>query len=130
MDWLNASQDLIQLLAETLRVALEGLSVLSVLIGLLAMARLAGRRARRQGRLLEERPSNRGRLTFGTWLSLALEFQLGADIVATTVSPSGQHLIQLGAVAIIRTLLNLFLGRELEQELRIEELGRAVPPTA
>jgi uncharacterized membrane protein len=130
MDWLDPTQHLIRLLAETLRVALEGLSVLSVLIGLLAMARLVGRRARRQGRLLEERPSNRGRLTFGTWLSLALEFQLGADIVATTITPSGEHLIQLGAVAVIRTLLNLFLGRELEQEQRLEERGRALAASA
>jgi uncharacterized membrane protein len=60
------------------------------------------------------------RLRFGAWLSLALEFQLGADIVATTTTPSGQHLIQLGVVAVIRTFLNLFLGRELEAETRLE----------
>lgn len=126
MDWLATTQELIRLMAETLRVALEALSVLCVLIGLLAMARLVGRRARQRGRLIEERPSNRGRITFGTWLSLALEFQLGADIVATTISPDSQHLIQLGAVAVIRTLLNVFLGRELEQEFRLEE--RSQPP--
>lgn len=121
MEWLELSNQWIRLLAETLRVGLEALSVLCVLAGLLATARVAGRRARRQGRLLGERPSNRARITFGTWLSLALEFQLGADIVATTVSPSNQHLIQLGAVAAIRTLLNVFLGRELEAELRLED---------
>lgn len=103
-------------MAETLRVALEALSVLCVLIGLLAMARLVGRRARQRGRLIEERPSNRGRITFGTWLSLALEFQLGADIVATSTSPTGAHLVQLAVVAVIRTLLNVFLARDLESE--------------
>jgi uncharacterized membrane protein len=54
-------------------------------------------------------------------LALALEFQLGADIVATTASPSEQNLIQLAVVAVIRTFLNVFLGREIEAELRREE---------
>ena len=54
------------------------------------------------------------RTQFGSWLSLALEFQLGADIVATTASPSRDNLIQLAAIAVIRTGLNVFLARELE----------------
>jgi uncharacterized membrane protein len=97
---------------------LEGLSVLTVLGGLLAISRDA---LPRLGRSLPLRPSNRARLTFGSWLALALEFQLGADIVATTVSPSPAHLIQLGVVALIRTFLNLFLSREIEVERRQEE---------
>jgi len=49
-------------------------------------------------------------------LAMALEFQLGADIVATSSSPTGAHLVQLGVVAVIRTLLNAFLARDLEAE--------------
>ena len=56
---------------------------------------------------------NRLRLKFGGWLALALEFQLASDIIKTTVSPSYEHLIQLGAIAIIRTFLNYFLSKEL-----------------
>lgn len=56
------------------------------------------------------------RLTFGSWLAMALEFQLGADIVAISTSPTGAHLVQLGVVAVIRTLLNVFLARDLEAE--------------
>ena len=89
-----------------------------MLSGLLAISRDA---LPRLGRRLPQRPSNRARLTFGSWLALALEFQLGADIVATTVSPSPTHLIQLGVVALIRTFLNIFLGREIEAERRLEE---------
>ena len=63
------------------------------------------------------------RLRFGAWLSLALEFQLGADIVATTTTPSGAHLIQLGVVAVIRTLLNVFLARDLEAEASHQSLS-------
>jgi hypothetical protein len=36
---------------------------------------------------------------FGTWMAMALEFQLGADIVATTVNPSLQALGELAAEA-------------------------------
>src|SRR5215813_9927868 len=56
------------------------------------------------------------RLVFGGWLVVALEFQLAADIVGTIVSPTAQHLIELGAIAVIRTFLNYFLGKELKEE--------------
>src|SRR5215467_2516844 len=56
------------------------------------------------------------RMIFGGWLVVALEFQLAADIVATIVSPTTAHLIELGAIALIRTFLNYFLGKELKEE--------------
>lgn len=58
---------------------------------------------------------NRLRLLFGGWLALALEFQLASDIIKTTVSPTYEHLIQLGAIAVIRTFLNYFLSKELNE---------------
>jgi uncharacterized membrane protein len=104
-------------LATATRLLLECLSVLTVLAGLLATA--SGALASFSGRL-PRRPSNRARLGFGSWLALALEFQLGADIVSTTINPSGQHLIQLGVVAVIRTFLNVFLAREISVEEALE----------
>ncbi len=104
-------------LAAATRLLLESLSVLTVLYGLLATLRQF---LPRLGRSLPERPSNRARLTFASWLALALEFQLGADVVSTTTAPSQANLIQLGVVAVIRTFLNIFLGREIEVEQRIE----------
>jgi uncharacterized membrane protein len=59
------------------------------------------------------------RMIFGGWLVVALEFQLAADIVGTIVSPSTAHLIELGAIAVIRTFLNYFLGRELSEEKEV-----------
>jgi len=56
------------------------------------------------------------RMVFGGWLVVALEFQLAADIVGTIVSPTTAHLIELGAIAVIRTFLNYFLGKELKEE--------------
>lgn len=62
------------------------------------------------------------RLTLGRHLALGLEFQLGADILSTAVSPSLDDLARLGAIAAIRTVLNLFLQRELrEADARVRE---------
>lgn len=70
---------------------------------------------------------NRLRLRFGGWLALALEFQLASDILQTTVSPSYENLIQLGAIALIRTFLNYFLSKELGElpELIKKNLGKS-----
>ncbi len=59
---------------------------------------------------------NEIRLTLARYLALALEFQLGADILSTAVAPSWDQIGKLGAIAIIRTALNYFLTREMRQE--------------
>ena len=51
---------------------------------------------------------------FATWLLLALEFELGADIIRSAVSPNWTDIGQLGAIAVIRTFLNYFLEKDLE----------------
>ena len=58
----------------------------------------------------------RFRMIFGGWLVVALEFQLAADIAGTIVSPTSAHLIELGAIALIRTFLNYFLNKELKEQ--------------
>jgi uncharacterized membrane protein len=117
----ESAESLLLVLAGGLRFVLEALSVATVLLGLLAtVSQLLGRRRPR-------RSLAAARLTFGSWLSMALEFQLGADIVATTTTPSGPNLIQLAVVAVIRTFLNVFLARELEAETRLERESAAGP---
>jgi len=59
---------------------------------------------------------NRIRLTLARYLALALEFQLGADILSTAIAPSWDQIGKLGAIAVIRTALNYFLTREMRQE--------------
>lgn len=59
---------------------------------------------------------NRIRLTLARYLALALEFQLGADILTTAVAPSWDQIGKLGAIAVIRTTLNIFLTREMREE--------------
>ncbi|WP_127475666.1 DUF1622 domain-containing protein [Sulfurivermis fontis] len=56
------------------------------------------------------------RLTFARYLSLALEFQLGADILSTAIAPSWDQIGKLGAIAVIRTALNFFLQHEMRAE--------------
>src|SRR5262245_29170541 len=51
---------------------------------------------------------------YGVWLLLGLEFELAADIIGSVVSPSWQEVGKLGAIAVIRTFLNYFLEKDLE----------------
>ena len=60
--------------------------------------------------------NNETRLYLGRYLALGLEFQLGADILGTAVSPGFEEIGKLGAIATIRTALNYFLARELREE--------------
>jgi uncharacterized membrane protein len=59
---------------------------------------------------------NEVRLTFARWLAVALEFELAADILNTAVTPSWSDIEKLAAIAALRTALNYFLEREIEQE--------------
>lgn len=114
---IERAEQILALLAEALKLSLEALSVATVLIGLLATLQPCLPRRRRGEATLPGISSTR--LRFGSWLSMALEFQLGADVVATTARPSRDNLIQLAVVAVIRTFLNAVLVRELETEHRL-----------
>ncbi len=56
------------------------------------------------------------RLLLAKYLILALEFQLAADILSTAIAPSWEQIGKLSAIAVIRTALNYFLSREMQQE--------------
>jgi uncharacterized membrane protein len=71
-----------------------------------------------------EVPKEAIRLSLGRSLSLALEFQLAADILGTALNPSLRDIETLGAIIVLRTVLNFFLGRELDAAQRREQ---AVP---
>jgi len=58
---------------------------------------------------------------FGVWLLLGLEFALAADIITSVISPTWQDIGELGAIAVIRTFLNYFLERDLENADAITE---------
>ena len=59
------------------------------------------------------------RLRLGRWLTLAIEFELAADILRTAVAPTWNDIGQLAAIVVLRTVLNYFLQREVAKvELR------------
>ncbi|AEW00039.1 protein of unknown function DUF1622 [Niastella koreensis GR20-10] len=99
---------------ELTEVILNGISLMCIITGVVISLR----------RAIQERRRNPGahpmhtyfRKVFGGWLVVALEIQLAADIVGTIVSPTSGHLIELGAIAVIRTFLNYFLSKELKEE--------------
>ena len=54
-------------------------------------------------------------IRFAVWLVLGLEFELGADVIRTAISPTWSDIGQLGAIATIRTVLNYFLEKDVEK---------------
>ncbi|MBE9011249.1 DUF1622 domain-containing protein [Pseudanabaenaceae cyanobacterium LEGE 13415] len=55
------------------------------------------------------------RLQLGRVLALGLEFTVASDILRTAVAPTRQDIVNLGALVLLRTLLNYFLEREIQQ---------------
>ena len=55
------------------------------------------------------------RLQFGSAVAVSLELLLGADVLSTAIAPSWDDIGKLAAIAVLRTALNFFLGKELEQ---------------
>ena len=54
-------------------------------------------------------------LRFARWLVVGLTFQLAADILETSSTTGWDSLIRLAVIAIVRTLLNYFLERDLSE---------------
>jgi len=78
--------------------------------------------------LLASQPENYNkiRLLLARYLALALEFQLGADILSTAISPSWDQIGKLGAIAVIRTALNYFLSMEMREERKLSDTETAI----
>jgi uncharacterized membrane protein len=91
-----------------------GLVTLGVLVALIALVRTVA--ARRTADFTAPR------LILARHLALALEFELGADILGTAISPSWDQIGKLGAVAVIRTGLNFFLSMEMKGEGAVQAL--------
>lgn len=66
-------------------------------------------------------------LRYARWLVAALTFQLGADILETAIAPSWDEIGQLAAIAVIRTFLDFFLGRDVGEVRERQERRREAP---
>ncbi|WP_040787775.1 DUF1622 domain-containing protein [Massilia niastensis] len=70
------------------------------------------------------------RLAFARYLTLALELQLAADILSTSVAPTWDRIGKLAAIAVIRTVLNHFLTKEINDERARVEPARQRSPAS
>ena len=123
MEWFETLENGLSQLVRLAEFSLEAISVACVILGLFQTLRLGFKLSRRRN---SEFPFIQLRTTFGAWLALALEFQLGSDILSTTITPSLEALGQLALIAVIRTFLNYFLNKELEQQLDLREKNKQV----
>lgn len=88
----RTSVEWLRLAAELVGAAIIGLGVVLAFVGFIRALAL------RQAAAFTD-----VRLQLGRYLALALEFELGADILSTAVSPSWDQIGKLGAIAVIRT---------------------------
>src|SRR6516162_573420 len=97
---------------ELLSAVLIGIGIVLSVYQLVRLLLTARRKTLREKRLEYQE----ARLILSRFLAMALEFQLAADLLGTTVSPSWDQLGRLGVIAVIRTFLNVFLAREVKEE--------------
>lgn len=61
------------------------------------------------------------RLRLGHWLTVAIEFELAANILRTAMAPTWNIIGQLAAIVALRTVLNYFLQQEIARVARRKE---------
>ena len=66
-------------------------------------------------------------LRYARWLVAGLTFQLAADIIETSITTGWEAVGRIAAIALIRTFLNYFLDRDLE-EVRRRQREVELPP--
>jgi uncharacterized membrane protein len=108
--------DAVKTLTIFLATMTEGLAGLIIAIAVIEAAiRTAGLLFRYPGPDASHEAKEEVRLRLGRWLALALEFELGADILRTAVAPTWSEIGQLAAIAAVRTALNFFLQQEIDK---------------
>lgn len=110
-------RELIQAWTEGVAVAVETAAVLVVALAV-AEAVLGFLRAFFARGGTTDQAKDEVRLRLARWLMLALEFALAADILRTAIAPGWEEIGKLAAIAALRTVLNFFLQREMEQARR------------
>lgn len=119
-------EDIVHEIAGYVSLGLDGIAILMVAAGALyALVEILLAIARRQATGTQTGTRLRAIFVdFARWLVAALTFQLGADIVSTTIAPGWDELGRLAAVAGIRTFLTYFLDRDLDKVLEEQHLRR------
>ena len=105
--------------AEWIALVVEAIGVLVIIWGIILSVVCYG------GQLFSRTDQNYValRLSLARYLVVALEFQLAADILGTAIAPNWNGIGKLAAIAVIRTVLNHFLQREMREEVAMQESG-------
>jgi len=114
---------LFQEIARFVALAIQAIAVLVVAIGTLRAVVDMVRVALASGGREEQR---KVWVHYARWLVAGLTFQLAADVVSTSFSPTWDEVGKLAAVAGIRTVMSFFLDREMEDVGRLRQ-ARALP---
>jgi uncharacterized membrane protein len=98
----------IALAIESIAIAVIAIGTLEAVIGAARVGMHSGRGATNEQRAVWMR--------FARWLVAGLTFQLAADLVNTSFSPTWDEVGHLAAIAAIRTFLSYFLDREMVEK--------------
>jgi uncharacterized membrane protein len=110
-------------IASYIALVIEAGAVLVVAFGALqALLAVAGSVLRRSA---DEMTGREIWIRFATWILLALEFALAADLVRTAVAPTWDDIAKLAVIASIRTMLNYFLAKDIAE---FDQVRTANPP--
>ena len=116
------SEDVLREYVDLLVRLIEGTGALIIFVGCVVAAVRFAQAAVVRG---TERRFVRIRLGLGRYLALGLEFQLASDILSTAIAPTFEEIGKLAAIATIRTALNYFLNKEIDEERAEVERERA-----
>ena len=103
------------IVSEPVIALIDGIALLVILVGTLEVTVTV---ARASFRPLGDQVARQAWLRYARWLVAGLTLQLAADIIETSISTSWQAIGRVGAIAVIRTFLNYFLERDVEQQQR------------
>lgn len=102
-EWLTVATETAVLIIDLMALVIIIVGTIEAFVAGLRMVFLSG--AGRERRVLW--------LRYARWLVAGLTFQLAADIIETSITTSWDAVGRLAAVAVIRTFLNFFLERDL-----------------
>jgi uncharacterized membrane protein len=103
------------IVSEPAIVVIDGIALFVILVGTLEVTVTV---ARASFKPLGDQLARQAWLRYARWLVAGLTLQLAADIIETSISTSWQTIGRVGAIAVIRTFLNYYLERDVEQQQR------------
>ena len=106
---------LFELCGHVLHVAALVVGVIGVIIILFGVGRGTWMLIKTEATGSKTADRNTLRMDLGYYLLLGLEFLVAADIIETLLAPDLEHVLILGAIVVIRTVISFSLNWELKQ---------------